>query len=85
MSLLLRTYEGMTRGEGFYKPMLEVVDYLEDNDFTVYIVSDTERENGSEEKAQKMYDLCEEFDWVPIYMKNDWTTIYGDGVTYIKE
>lgn len=190
------SYEGMNRGEGFYKPMLEVVDFLEDNDFTVYIVSgtdrfivrgicydselelpnrqiigsdesvvapdqgdedgltyvfddndelvlggdfliknlkmnkvtvinqeigqqpvlsfgnstgdgsmaeyvtsgnkykslafmlccdDTERENGSEEKAQKMYDLCEEYDWVPISMKNDWTTIYGDGVTYIKE
>lgn len=189
------SYEGMNRGEGFYKPMLEVVDYLEDNDFTVYIVSgtdrfivrgicydsaldlpnrqiigsdesviapdqgdedgltyvfddddqlvlggdflvknlkmnkvtvinqeigqqpvlsfgnstgdgsmaeyvttgnkykslafmlccdDTERENGSEEKAQKMYDLCEEYDWVPISMKNDWTTIYGEGVTYIK-
>ena len=185
----------MNRGEGFYKPMLEVVDYIEDNNFTVYIVSgtdrfivrgicydsaldlpnrqiigsdesviapdqgdedgltyvyddddelvlggdfliknlkmnkvtiinqeigqqpvlsfgnstgdgsmaeyvtsgnkykslafmlccdDTERENGSEEKAQKMYDLCEEYDWVPISMKNDWTTIYGDGVTYIK-
>ena len=190
------SYEGMNRGEGFYKPMLEVVDFLEDNDFTVYIVSgtdrfivrgilynsaldlpnrqiigsdesvvapdqgdtdgleyvyddndelvlggdfliknlkmnkvtvinqeigqqpvlsfgnstgdgsmaeyvtsgnkykslafmlccdDTERENGSEEKAQKMYDLCEEYDWVPISMKNDWTTIYGEGVTYIKE
>ena len=190
------SYEGMNRGEGFYKPMLEVVDYLEDNDFTVYVVSgtdrfivrgicydspldlpnsqiigsdesvvapdqgdtdglkyvfddndklvlggdfiiknlkmnkvtvinqeigqqpvlsfgnstgdasmaeyatsnnkykslafmlccdDTERENGNEEKAQKMYDLCEEFDWVPVSMKNDWTTIYGDGVTYTKK
>ncbi len=44
---------------------------------------DTERENGNESKAQKMFDLCEEFDWVPISMKNDWTTIYGDGVTYV--
>ena len=42
---------------------------------------DTVRENGSESKAQKMYDLCEEFDWVPVSMKNDWTTIYGEGVT----
>ena len=184
-------YEGMTRGEAFYKPMLEVVDYLQDNDFTVYIVSgtdrfivrgiccnseldlpnkqiigsdesvvapdqgdtdgldyvfddddklvlggdfiiknlkmnkvtvinqeigqqpvlsfgnstgdasmaeyatsgnkykslafmlccdDTVRENGSEEKAQKMLDLCDEFGWVPVSMKNDWTTIYGEGV-----
>jgi len=27
-----------------------------------------------------MFDLCGEFDWVPISMKNDWTTIYGEGV-----
>lgn len=36
-------YNGMTRGEAFYKPMLEVVDLLEQNDFTVYIVSGTDR------------------------------------------
>ena len=194
--LPMPSYQGMKRGEGFYQPMLEVVDYLEANDFTVYVVSgtdrfivrgildnspldlpnkqiigsdesvvapdqgdtdglsyvfddddslvlggdfliknlkmnkvtvinqeigqqpvlsfgnstgdasmaeyatshnpykslafmlccdDTERENGNEEKAQKMYDLCEEFDWVPVSMKNDWTTIYGDGVTYTKD
>ena len=41
---------------------------------------DLERENGNESKANKMFDLCEEFDWVPISMKNDWTTIYGDSV-----
>ena len=187
------SYEGMNRGEGFYKPMLEVVDYLEDNDFTVYIVSgtdrfivrgiiydseldipnrqiigsdesvvapdqgdtdgleyvyddddelvlggdfmvknlkmntvtvinqeigqqpvlsfgnstgdgsmaeyvtsgnkykslafmlccdDTVRENGNKEKAQKMLDLCQKYDWVPVSMKNDWTTIYGEGVAY---
>ena len=185
------SYDGMTRGGGFYLPMLEVVDYLQDNDFTVYIVSgtdrfivrgivydsplnvpprqiigsdetlvakdqgdtdgleyvfddddelilggdfivknlkmnkvtviaqeigvqpvlsfgnstgdssmaeyatsnnkyrslafmlccdDTERENGNVEKADKMFALCEEFDWIPISMKNDWTTIYGDTV-----
>ena len=189
--LPMPSYTGMTRGEGFYRPMLQVVDFLEDNDFTVYIVSgtdrfivrgivdggmdlpprqiigsdetvvardqgdadgldyvfddddqlvlggefliknlkmnkvcvimqeigqqpvlsfgnstgdssmaeyvtssnpykslafmlccdDTERENGNVEKADKMFALCEEFDWVPISMKNDWTTIYGDGVT----
>ena len=189
------SYEGMKRGEGFYQPMLQLVEYLQANDFTVYVVSgtdrfivrgivydsplnvpprqiigsdetltapdqgdedgltyvyddndevvlggefiiknlkmnkvtviaqeigqqpvlsfgnstgdgsmaeyvtsgnkykslafmlccdDTERENGSEEKAQKMYDLCDEYDWIPISMKNDWTTIYSDGVTYIK-
>ena len=188
------SYEGMKRGEGFYKPMLQVVDLLQANDFTVYIVSgtdrfivrgivydsplnvpprqiigsdeslvtpeqgdtdgldyvyndedevvlggdfiiknlkmnkvtviaqeigqqpvlsfgnssgdasmaeyvttnnryrslafmlccdDTERENGDVEKAEKMEGLCEEFDQVPISMKNDWVTIYGDGVTYV--
>jgi len=43
---------------------------------------DTERENGNVSKADKMAALCEEFDWVPVSMKNDWTTIYGDGVRY---
>jgi phosphoserine phosphatase len=44
---------------------------------------DTARENGSESKAEKMVKLCAEFDWVPVSMKNDWVTIYGDGVTYL--
>ena len=190
--LPMPSYDGMNRGDGWYKPMLDVVDYLQANDFTVYIVSgtdrfivrgivynspidipmghvigsdetvvasaqgdnggldyvfkdsdklvlggefvvknlkmnkvaviaqeigvqpvlsfgnstgdssmaeyttsnnpykslafmlccdDTERENGNIEKADKMYKLCDEYDWVPISMKNDWTTIYGDGVT----
>ena len=43
---------------------------------------DTERENGNPEKAAKMEGMCEEFGWVPISMKDDWSTIYGDGVTY---
>ena len=188
------SYDGMLRGEGWYEPMLQVVDFLKANDFTVYIVSgtdrlivrgiaynsplglpnrqiigsdellvashqgnedglkytftdedelilggeffiknlktnkvtviaqeigqqpvlsfgnstgdasmaeyvtsnnpyrslafmlccdDTVRENGDESKARKMFELCEEFDWVPISMKNDWTTIYGSGVTYL--
>ena len=186
------SYDGMLRGEGWYEPMLQVVDFLKANDFTVYVVSGTDRlivrgiadgsplglpnrqligsdetivssnqgdadglnyvfaegdelvlggeflvknlkmnkvsvimqeigqqpvlsfgnstgdssmaeyvvsgnpyrslafmlccddlvrENGNEGKAQKMYDLCEEFGWVPVSMKNDWTTIYGAGVT----
>ncbi len=186
------SYDGMLRGEGWYEPMLQVVSFLQANDFTVYIVSgtdrlivrgivynsplnipnrqiigsdellvashqgnedglkytftdqdelilggefliknlktnkvtaiaqeigqqpvlsfgnstgdasmaeyvtsnnpypslafmlccdDTARENGNEAKAQKMFDLCGEFGWVPVSMKNDWTTIYGYGVT----
>lgn len=193
--LPMPSYEGMLRGEGWYRPMLEVVNYLQANDFTVYIVSgtdrfivrgivdnsplnipprqiigsdetlvtpnqgdtdglsyvydehdqlvlggefliknlkmnkvtaimqeigiqpvlsfgnstgdasmaeyvtsnnpyrslafmlccdDTQRENGNEAKAAKMADLCAEFNWVPVSMKNDWTTIYGDGVTKVQ-
>ncbi len=184
-------YNNMTRGEAFYKPMLQVIDYLQANDFTVYIVSgtdrlivrglikgsvdiprnqligsdellvatgqgdvdgmeytftdqdklvtggqfiiktldmnkvtaimteigiqpvlsfgnstgdsamaeftttnnkykslafmlccdDLERENGNTAKADKMRELCDEFDWIPISMRDDWTTIYGEDVT----
>lgn len=184
-------YNNMTRGEAFYKPMIQVIDYLQANDFTVYIVSGTDRlivrglikgsvdiprnqligsdellvatgqgdvdgmeytftdqdklvtggqfiiktldmnkvtaimteigiqpvlsfgnstgdsamaeftttnnkykslafmlccddlvrENGNTAKADKMRDLCKEFGWIPISMRDDWTTIYGDDVT----
>ena len=36
-------YNSMARGEAFYKPMLEVVELLKENDFTVYVVSGTDR------------------------------------------
>lgn len=36
-------FTGMTRGEAFYRPMLEVVDYLLEHDFIVYICSGTNR------------------------------------------
>ena len=42
---------------------------------------DTVRENGNQSKADKMFSLCENFGWIPISMRDDWTTIYGDGVT----
>ena len=29
-----------------------------------------------------MYSLCEQYDWVPVSMKYDWKTIYGEGVKY---
>ncbi len=190
--LPMPSYDGMNRGEGWYRPMLQVVEYLQANGFTVYVVSgtdrfivrgivydsplnvpprqiigsdetlvapdqggtdglnyvyddddklvlggdfivknlkmnkvsviaqeigvqpvlsfgnstgdasmaeyvtsgneypslafmlccdDTVRENGNETKADKMKALCEEFGWVSVSMKNDWKTIYGDGVT----
>ena len=36
-------FTGMTRGEAFYLPMVELVNYLRDNGFTIYIVTATER------------------------------------------
>ena len=45
------------------------------------LADDLERENGNMAKADKMSKLCEENGWIPISMKNDWTTIYGEGVT----
>lgn len=190
----MESYSNMTNGQAFYKPMLQVVDYLLENDFTVYVVSgtdriitralcdgvinvpmsqmigsdeslvaanqgdtdgleytfshddkvitggefiiknlkmnkvsviekeigeqpvlcfgnssgdaamanftitdnpyksgayllccdDLERENGNIEKAEKMRKSCEENGWTAVSMKDDWTTIYGDGVTYTK-
>ena len=185
-------YEGMKRGDSFYLPMIQVIDYLQANDFTVYIVSGTDRlisraifynndafnlqpkqiigsdvllvatnqgttdglqytytdkdqvviggqfliknlkmnkvtaivreigyqpvlsfgnttgdaamamytitnnpypslafmlccddlvrENGNQQKADDMYSLCRQLNWIPVSMKIDWTTIYGDGV-----
>ena len=36
-------FNNMTYGESFYKPMLEVFDYLKANDFTYYVVSGSDR------------------------------------------
>lgn len=36
-------FDGMTRGEAWYQPMLQVVSYLQANGFDVYIVTATER------------------------------------------
>ena len=37
-------FEGMTYGQSFYRPMLEVIDFLRANDFDVWMVSACERE-----------------------------------------
>ncbi len=42
---------------------------------------DTVRENGNEKKAKQMEDLCKQYGWTAVSMKNDWKTIYGDKVT----
>ena len=36
-------FTGMTYAESFYKPILDVFDYLKDNDFTYYVVSGSDR------------------------------------------
>lgn len=36
-------FKGMTYGNSFYKPMLEVYDYLKANGFSVYVVSGSDR------------------------------------------
>ena len=40
---LAEGYTNLTRGDAFYLPMLEIVDYLIDNEFIVYICSGTNR------------------------------------------
>ena len=36
-------FEGLTRGEAWYRPMVELFEKLQANDFTVYVVTATER------------------------------------------
>ena len=36
-------FSGMTYGQSFYRPMLEVFNYLKDNGFTYYVVSGSDR------------------------------------------
>ena len=43
---------------------------------------DLERENGNMSKADSMYADCEANGYIPVSMKNDWTTIYPEGVVY---
>ena len=45
-SILIRDvdgFEGMTYATAFYTPMLEVIDYLQENDFRVYVCSGSDR------------------------------------------
>ena len=44
------------------------------------LCDDTVREYGREAKAQKLREACSVNGWIPVSMRNDWTTIYGDGV-----
>ena len=44
MQTPVKGLSNLTYGESFYLPMVEVIKYLQANDFTVYIVSGTDRE-----------------------------------------
>lgn len=37
-------FENLTYGDGLYKPMIEVVTYLQENDFITYVVSGSDRD-----------------------------------------
>ena len=45
------------------------------------LCDDTTRELGNLEKAEKCRKLAAEYGWTPISMKDDFGTIYGEGVT----
>ncbi len=44
------------------------------------LCDDTEREFGKPASAEKMLNNCEKNGWVPVSMRDEWKTIYGDGV-----
>ena len=48
------------------------------------LCDDLDRENGNEKKAETMKEQCQINNWIPVSMKNDWKTIYGNNVTRIK-
>ena len=41
---------------------------------------DLEREYGNLKKAEKMHEGCEKYGWICVSMRDDWKTIYGDGI-----
>lgn len=49
------------------------------------LADDTQREYGNVEKAEKMRNTCTQNGWTAISMKDDWKTIYGDGVTKLSQ
>ena len=44
---------------------------------------DVDREYGNLKKAASMKAMCEKKGWVPVSMRNDWKTIYGENVTKV--
>ena len=80
------------------KPVLSFGNSMGDSSMANYVISDkkkkslafmllcddTDRENGNEKKAETMKEQCQINNWIPVSMKNDWKTIYGNNVTKIK-
>ena len=46
---------------------------------------DTERDWGELDKAQSMKEACEKYGWHAVSERDEWKTIYGDGVTIDKD
>lgn len=44
------------------------------------LCDDVDREYGNLKKAEKTRKACEKYGWIPVSMRNDWKTIYGDNV-----
>ena len=44
------------------------------------LCDDTAREYGDEDKAAQVAQACDERGWTAISMRDDWATIYGEGV-----
>ena len=45
------------------------------------LCDDLEREYGNKAKAEQMLQNCKKYGWIPVSMRDDWKTIYGEGVT----
>ena len=87
----------MKTKDAYYQPMVQVVDYLNRNGFTVYVVSGTDRfltrayVDGALNIPMRQVigsdDILKasaEVGWTAISMKNDFVTIYGENVKYQK-
>ncbi len=44
------------------------------------LCDDLEREYGNAAKADKMREACSQYGWIPISMRDDWKTIYGNDI-----
>ena len=90
----LNKINGIIRNIG-RKPILMFGNSEGDASMADYVISDNEynslsfmvlnddliRERGNQISANKMKQLCEKKNWIPISMKNDWKTIYGIDVS----